>query len=63
EELSFLFPDFDEFRGKCKFSTCLHNNEPQCGVRDAVLNGEIYENRYNNYLAFLEEVIKQERSF
>ncbi|MGI6224895.1 MAG: ribosome small subunit-dependent GTPase A, partial [Peptococcales bacterium] len=42
EELSFLFPDFDEFRGKCKFSTCLHNNEPQCGVRDAVLNGEIY---------------------
>lgn len=63
EELSFLFPDFGEFRGQCKFATCLHKTEPRCGVREAVSEGQISENRYKNYLAFLEEVIKQERSF
>jgi len=63
EDLSFLFPDFEEARINCKFSTCLHKTEPQCGVRTAVSAGEISENRYKNYLAFLEEVIKQERSF
>jgi len=63
EELPFLFPDFEEFRVDCKFSTCLHKTEPECCVRKAVLEGQINENRYSNYLAFLEEVIKQERSF
>jgi len=63
EELSFLFPDFEPFRKKCKFSTCLHKEEPFCGVREAVEKGKLGESRYKNYLAFLEEVIKQERSF
>ena len=63
EQLPFLFPEFEEYRGQCKFSTCLHKSEPQCYVRQAVLDKEISENRYNNYLSFLDEVIKQERSF
>ncbi|MDK2823502.1 MAG: ribosome biosis GTPase / thiamine phosphate phosphatase [Clostridia bacterium] len=63
EQLSFLFPDFDQYRNNCKFSTCLHKEEPECSVREAVQKGELAQNRYNNYLAFLEEVIKQERSY
>ncbi|MFZ7103110.1 MAG: ribosome small subunit-dependent GTPase A [Peptococcaceae bacterium] len=63
EELSFLFPDFDDYRDKCRFSTCLHKEEPQCMVRESVKNGELSKIRYNNYLAFLVEVIQQERSF
>lgn len=63
EQLSSLFPDFEEYRKQCKFSTCLHKTEPQCFVRQAVEAGQISENRYNNYLVFLEEVIKEERSF
>ena len=63
EELSSLFPDFQEFRENCKFSTCQHRVEPKCSVREAVSEGKLSVNRYNNYLAFLDEVIKQERSF
>lgn len=63
EQLSFLFPDFDQYRNNCKFSTCLHKEEPECSVREAVQKGKLAQNRYNNYLAFLEEVIKQERSY
>lgn len=63
EDLPLLFPEFEEYRGGCKFSTCLHKQEPDCCVRQAVLEEKINTNRYNNYLSFLEEVIKQERSF
>ncbi|MFZ5943823.1 MAG: ribosome small subunit-dependent GTPase A [Bacillota bacterium] len=63
EELSFLFPDFDEYRGDCKFTTCLHKREPGCCVRAAAEAGQINRQRYENYLLFLEEVIQQERSF
>ena len=63
EELSSLFPDFYPYAHNCKFSTCLHKNEPQCCVKAGVEMGEINSKRYNNYLTFLEEIIKQERSF
>lgn len=63
EDLPLLFPEFDEFREGCKFSTCLHKREPDCCVRQAAFEQKINNNRYNNYLSFLEEVIKQERSF
>lgn len=63
EQLSTLFPDFYPYAHSCKFSTCLHKSEPQCCVRAEVEKGGVNSNRYNNYLAFLEEVIKQERSF
>ncbi|NLT94229.1 MAG: ribosome small subunit-dependent GTPase A [Clostridia bacterium] len=63
EDLPFLFPEFEDFRRECKFSTCLHKSEPQCSVRQAVSEEKISKSRYDNYLSFLEEVIKQERSF
>jgi len=41
---------FVEFKNyPCKFKDCMHLNEKVCGVKDAVLNGEILESRYNNY--------------
>lgn len=63
EELSACFPDIFNFQQYCKFSTCLHNKEPNCAVKNAVANREIIEWRYKNYLKFLEEVISNERSF
>lgn len=63
EDLPFLFPEFEDFRRECKFSICLHKSEPQCSVRQAVSEEKISKSRYDNYLSFLEEVIKQERSF
>lgn len=33
----------------CKFRNCLHINEPQCAVKDALELGKISSNRYQNY--------------
>lgn len=63
EELCRLFPEFLCRLGDCRFATCLHNSEPDCAIKEAVERGEIPQSRYENYLAFLEEVIQQERSY
>ena len=63
EELSRLFPEFLERLSDCRFATCMHKNEPDCAVKAALAEGLVAQSRYDNYLAFLEEVIQQERSF
>ncbi len=63
EELSRFFPEFLEHAPQCKFSTCLHRLEPQCAVKAAVELGRIDSKRYADYLAFLTEVIEQERRY
>ncbi|AEF94154.1 ribosome biogenesis GTPase RsgA [Desulfotomaculum nigrificans CO-1-SRB] len=63
EELTYYFPEFANFIGDCKFNGCLHYHEPCCAVKQAVQQGLINEGRHQNYLAFLEEVIQQERRY
>lgn len=63
EELSRLFPEFLARLSDCRFATCMHKNEPDCAVKASLAAGEIAQSRYDNYLAFLEEVIQQERRF
>jgi len=63
EELGKLFPELMCRLGDCRFATCLHKCEPDCAVKAALAQGEIAPSRYENYLAFLEEVIQQERSY
>ncbi len=50
EELSHRFPEMRSRMKDCKFSNCLHINEPNCAVIEAVEKGEIAESRYKNYL-------------
>lgn len=51
---------FLEFRDKtCKFKDCNHINEPKCGVKEDLKNGEISESRYKNYLMLFEEIKKR----
>ena len=40
---------------ECKFNNCVHVNEPQCAVKDAVESGEIHPERYQNYLMMYED--------
>ncbi len=50
---------FVEFRNyECKFRDCIHKKEKTCGVKEAVENKQILKTRYDNYLAFLEELEK-----
>lgn len=40
----------------CKFSNCMHINEPDCNVKYNVLKGRIDRKRYDSYLYFVDEV-------
>jgi ribosome biogenesis GTPase / thiamine phosphate phosphatase len=51
EELAHYYPEFRRNMHNCKFKNCHHINEPKCGIKDAVENGEISGSRYNSYLS------------
>lgn len=51
------FPDFLELSEGCKFkNSCIHLNEPQCAVKEAVEAGGIPQWRYESYLSILNEI-------
>ncbi len=56
EELFHFFPEIFDVSQNCKFNNCMHVNEPNCAVIDAVIAKEISESRYLNYLGILEDV-------
>lgn len=58
EELMDLFPEFYEF--SCKFSNCIHVNEPSCGIKEAVNKNKISQIRYEFYKKIY-ELLKEER--
>ena len=47
-ELANLFPEFNRFKD-CKYSNCIHINEPECGIKDKLDNG-IDQSRYDFYI-------------
>jgi ribosome biogenesis GTPase len=53
-EVTDYFREIFELKGECKFSNCLHLNEPGCAVLRAVEEGKIARFRYNNYLNILD---------
>jgi len=48
-DLEKSFSDIEEIAKNCRFSDCLHENEPKCAVREAIENGLIEEQRLENY--------------
>lgn len=55
QELETLFPEFDDYREQCRFKGCLHINEPDCAVKDAI-GGGISRERYQFYKTIHEEI-------
>ncbi|MDD2298737.1 MAG: ribosome small subunit-dependent GTPase A [Fermentimonas sp.] len=56
EEVSHYFPEIFKTSKKCRFYNCLHINEPDCAVLEAVENHYISESRYNSYLNIIEDI-------
>lgn len=50
------YREFLPHLGNCKFSDCQHINEPQCAIKTAVEKNIIQSERYQSYLANIEEV-------
>ncbi len=61
EDLPFYFNEFQPYVKDCRFNSCLHNNEPQCSVKQAVEEGKIHISRYESYKLLLEEIKKNRR--
>ncbi|MBU3091601.1 ribosome small subunit-dependent GTPase A [Clostridium sp. CM028] len=57
EQLQDCFPEFEKHRCECRFSNCMHYKEPNCRVKQAVEDNEIYRDRYKFYIKTLEEII------
>ncbi len=56
-----LFPEFRGLNGECRYSDCMHINEPECAVKEALAEGRISRSRYDSYITMIEEVKKWQR--
>lgn len=48
-ELMQYFPEMRRITDMCRFSGCLHINEPDCVIKEKVTMGEIAKSRYESY--------------
>lgn len=62
-EIKTLESCFPEFRNhsSCYFQDCIHDKEPRCGIKDAVMRGEINRIRYDFYLSLLSDLKNSRR--
>ena len=58
-EIQDYFPEFDNWKDKCKYKDCIHFNEPydSCLVKQGVANGMISSERYESYLRIMGDVL------
>jgi ribosome biogenesis GTPase len=56
EELSGYFPEMRQRLNDCQFNNCQHINEPGCAIKQAVIDGEIDEDRYVSYVNILDSL-------
>lgn len=60
EELSGYFPEMRARLNDCQFNNCQHTAEPGCAIKQAVVDGEIDEDRYVSYVNILESLKEHE---
>ncbi len=53
EEIGDYFPEFFALKGECKFNNCLHLDEPQCAVKEALEKEEVAWSRYRSYVQMI----------
>ncbi len=53
------FVEIRALENDCKYNNCLHINEPNCAVKEALEKGSIHQSRYNSYINIIEELQKK----
>lgn len=56
ENIQHCYPEFSQYLGKCKFTSCAHVCEKGCAVIEAVTAGEISLSRHESYVKMYNEV-------
>ena len=54
-EIKNYFPEFKNLNKNCKYNNCLHLNEPNCAVINALNQNKISKSRYKSYLNLIDE--------
>lgn len=49
------FQDIEQYIEMCRFSDCTHTNEPGCRILEAIENGELQQERFEQYLKLQKE--------
>ena len=62
KNLRFYFNEFADCEGRCRFNGCVHVNEPDCAVKEAVETGRISRLRYDIYVEMYNE-LKNKRKY
>lgn len=63
EELQLYFPEFKNYLGNCKFTSCLHYKEPHCAIKSMVEEDIINKKRYDFYVKMLEEISSNKKIY
>ena len=56
QELSHFFPEMRALLHDCRFANCTHRHEPGCAVKQALDDGRINPERYQNYLNIIDGI-------
>lgn len=54
EEIGHYFPEIMEIMSQCRFHNCMHLDEPNCAVKEAVMEQRIAQSRYFSYLSMMD---------
>lgn len=61
EQVKKAFYEIDEASAQCRFANCMHRNEPDCAVREALNQELISVERYRSYCSMLDEIAAHSR--
>ena len=59
KDVAHNFREFFKLSENCKYSNCMHLEEPNCAVKEAIEDGRISSMRYENYTTILKEIEDQ----
>lgn len=63
EKIRDCFAEFEKYEGMCQFTSCMHDSEPNCAVKEALEDGNISRSRYDNYIAIKNEILLNTRNY
>lgn len=60
-ELGKYFKEFEQHIHDCEFAGCTHIKEENCGIKKAIQNGEISQERYERFCKIYEQLKEKEK--
>ena len=62
DDLPYVFREFDEYIGHCRYTKCGHTKEEGCAILEAIEKGDIPRSRHDSYLELYAE-LKKKKSY